>query len=438
MDVVIIYERKLRELENAILLKLELEKRGITCAVRQFYEVDSIKLNNYISPKVILAPHLYVSKSIPRIYSRFGKSNYIINLQYEQVLSKKWEKLGHHNPKDEAEKAFHICWGEKTRDRLIDSGIEEKNVKVLGALHLDLLREEFREKYFESKNLLSKKYNIPVEKKWTLFISSFTYADITDERLKMNESVANTKLDSFVPLHTDSRDKILSWFENILLKDTKNILIYRPHPDELSLDKVQDMERKYKNFYIIRDGSVKNWISTCDKIYSWYSTSVVESHYLDKEYSILRPFELPSDFDSVLLKHARFINTYDSFEEDYFSLNSNLQLPIENHLINQYYSYDYLKPSFELYADFIEKLYNGEGKQAFIINPIMRFKAKFTTISVWIVYRLYKMSNIDLNKYRSQRKNNFLISWFIEMDNQIATDKEKNEIENRLRKVLNR
>lgn len=37
MDFIIIYERKIRELENALLLKLELEKRGYLCGVYQYY-----------------------------------------------------------------------------------------------------------------------------------------------------------------------------------------------------------------------------------------------------------------------------------------------------------------------------------------------------------------------------------------------------------------
>jgi len=438
MDVIIIYERKLRELENAILLKINLEKKGLKCDVRQFYEVNRLLKASKSRPKVIASPHLYITKSIPRIFSRFGEANFIINLQYEQVLSEKWEKLGHHNPKDEAKKAFHICWGGKTRDRLVESGVAKDNIIVLGALHLDLLRKEFREKYFAAKNVFAEKYNISSDKKWTLFISSFTYADITDERLKMNESAANTSLSSFVSIHTDSRDKILKWFEGVLKKDLKNIIIYRPHPDELALEKVIELEKKYENFVIIKNESVKNWISSCDKIYSWYSTSVVEAHFLEKAYSILRPYELPSDFDSVLLKNASFIKSYDEFEEDYFNSENNTKFPIDDSFVNQYYSFNHLNPSFDLYTDFIKNLCNSEEKQEFSINRIMRLKAKLTTLSVWIVYSLYKMSNIDLNKYRSQRKNNYLINWFIEMDNQIATDKEKNEIENRLRKVLNR
>jgi surface carbohydrate biosynthesis protein len=307
MDFLIVYERKNRELENAILLKLELERRGYSCDIAQYYDASMFDVFNRNPPKVVLTPHLYETSNVIRTLSRFGRANHIVNLQYEQVLSEKWERLGHHNPKGEATKAFHICWGSKTAERLLNAGIPEDNIKVLGALQLDLLRKEYRRTTHDAKVDLSVKYNLPQQSQWKLFLSSFTYADIDEDRLKMNESVAGTKLSSFVDIHTKSRDEILDWFDKVLQQDRESIFIYRPHPDELSLDKVVELSKKYHNFRIINEGAAKIWIEGSDHILSWYSTTVVESHALDKSYSILRPFELPGDFDSVLLKNGSFV-----------------------------------------------------------------------------------------------------------------------------------
>lgn len=435
MDYIIIYEKKNRELENALLLKIELELRGYECSVIQFYEGNRFNVFGISRPKVILAPNLYEYKSIPRIYSRFGRSQ-LVNLQYEQVLSEKWEKIGHHNPKSEAKKAIHVCWGPKTRDRLTEAGVPKGNLKVIGALQLDLLRKEYRRNTSSVKQELAQEFKLDETKRWALFISSFTYADISESKLSMNESISNTNLSSFVKVHTSSRDSILDWLKRILEQDTDNIIIYRPHPDELSLNKVIELEKKYLNFRIIRDRSVKTWIESCDNIYSWYSTSVVESHFLNKPYAILRPLELPNDFESVLLKYSKYIKSYEEFENDYFKNDSERILPINESYIRQYYQVDNDKPSFIKYCDMLEEVYSSEDKQIYDIKLIDKIKAKIMTVMVILVNFAYRVSNIKLDKYRKRNKNNSILSWFIEMDDQIASDKEKKDIEDRLVEII--
>ncbi|PHO11959.1 hypothetical protein CPG38_10145 [Malaciobacter marinus] len=437
MDFLIVYERKQRELENAVLLKIELEERGYDCKIVQYYEASKFNIFNIKSPKVILVPHLYGDTSIYRNFSRFGKSNFLINFQYEQVLSEKWEKLGHHNPKGEAKKGIHICWGIKTKERLLSVGIDDKNLKIIPPLHIDLLRKEYRRNSKQLKMQLSKECNIDAKKSWNLFISSFTYADVDDYRLRINENVAGVSLSDFKRIHTESRDKILVWFRKILNKDKENLLIYRPHPDELNIDKVLELENEFENFKFIRHSSVKDWIETSDNIYSWYSTSIVESHFLNKSYAILRPMILPNDFDSVLVKKANFIEKYIDFDEDYFKSISLKKCAIEDRFVREYYEKNDSSPSYKIYADFLEDLYKCNKKQIYNISLKEKIKAYITTINVSIVYLLYKLLKVNLDKYRkNDLKRNFLIEWFIEMDNQIVADKEKNLLEKKLKEML--
>jgi surface carbohydrate biosynthesis protein len=436
MDFLIVYERKQRELENAILLKIELESRGYTCSIYQYYEGDKYNIFNTNPPKVILVPHLYSDSNVYRTFSRFGRSKHLINLQYEQVLSEKWEKLGHHNPKGEANNAIHLCWGPKTKKRLETSGTPPDKLKVLGSLHLDLLRREYRINQLHLKNQLGDMFKLDSCKKWTLFLSSFSYANISDNRLRMNELNAGTSLESFREIHTNSRNKILTWLGNILEKDTENIIIYRPHPDELNLNPVLELEKKFPNFKVISYSVVKNWIEASDSIYSWYSTSVVESHFLDKAYSILRPITLPDSFDSVLLKHATFITDYQEFENDYYKNNSERKVAIADSFIKQYYQVDEMRPAFVNYCDYLEEVYKSNHQQ-YNLTIINKLKAALKSISVTLVYFLFKNIQIDLDKYRKEDvKKNFLIEWFIEMDNQIVNDAEKKEVEEKIKQTL--
>lgn len=433
MDCIIVYERKQRELENAILLKIELENRGYTCKIVQYYEASKF---NIFSKKVMLVPHLYGRSSIYRNFSRFGKADFLVNLQYEQVLSDKWEKLGHHNPKDEAVNAYHICWGTTTKERLINAGVPQNNLKVIAPIHFDLLRKEFRRDSKKLKSDLAKECNIDSNKRWNLFISSFTYADLDNNRLKMNENVAGVSLAEFPIIHTNSRDEILNWFRKILNEDKESLLIYRPHPDELKFEKVLELEKEFNNFKFIRFSSVKDWIEASDNIYSWYSTSVVESHFLNKPYAILRPRVLPDDFDSVLIKKAKFITNYEDFRNDYFRDDSLRDCAISNDDIRKYYEINDEIPSFKLYVDFIEELFISNKKQNYKISFKEKLQAYVTTLKVIVVFSLYKVFKEKVHKYKTNNKRNILQDWFIEMDNQIVSNNELVEIENNLKKIV--
>jgi len=436
LDVLIIYERKQRELENAILLQIELEKRGYSCEIVQFYEAPKFNFFNQKIPKVILSPHLYNTKSVYRNFARFGHAPFLVNLQYEQVLSKKWEELGAHTPKGLAQNFYHVCWGEEVVKRLIKGGVPDKNIKTFAPLHLDLLRPEYRPNQRVLREDLAKDFGLEKDKEWVLFLSSFTYADIEDNRLKMNEAAAGTDLSDFPVIHSKSRNKLLEWFRKVLNKESDKLFIYRPHPDELSLDKIHQIEKEYSNFYVIRDEAVKTWIAASDIIYSWYSTSVVEAHFLDKPYSILRPYPLPDSFDSVLLKHGTFIECYEDFERDYFLQDEERAFAIEDFYIKKYYQVDSDIATHKLFADFLEMLINSnQSQQNFPFDLKEYVLAKTKVLAVYPVYIANKLfSRVWLTRVLGN--SGLFAQLNKEVNNQIATNSEKKKIKTMIQKVI--
>lgn len=426
MDVLIVYERKQRELDNSVLLKIELEQRGLSCEIVQFYEADKFNLLNRYSPKVIVVPHLYNTESYYRTLARFGHASHIVNMQYEQVLSKKWEDLGAHTPKGDARKGIHICWGSNVAERLLSSGVSEENIEIISPLHLDLLRSSFLE--VGIKNSLGSRFDIDSSKHWTVFLSSFTYADIDDNRLNMNESAAGIALSEFPIIHSRSRNEILNWFRSALELNSETILIYRPHPDELSLDVVNLLEVEFDNFFVIRDLPVKDWIQASDSIYTWYSTSIVEAHFMGKPYSILRPFDLPDDFDSVLLKNGSFLKKKDDFLSEYLD-GGPKSTAIDDVFMKKYYSVDsrYAK---DLLADVICNLMSREGSSNINITSLYIISF-FKSLAIIPVYLLSKILSKNIFGNRSLYG---LI--FTEIKNQILGLDEKKAVEARLLQVL--
>lgn len=437
MRVLIIYERRNRELENAVLLKNWLEAKGHTCTISHFYDVSNFVLFFFRKKyDVMIVPHFYGNASVYRGFSRFGHANYVFNLQYEQVLSKKWNEIGCHDPKGEAKKALHMCWGKETQNRLVSAGLDKNNLPIIPPLHFDLLRPEYRVSASDKKERLAKVFSLNYSNKWSLFISSFTYADISDDRLKMNENVAGVKLDGLKNVFTDSRDIIVKWFEQALLADKKGLFIYRPHPDELNLEPLKKLANQYSNFRIVNALAVKEWIIASDAIYSWYSTSVVEAHFLNKPYAILRPLPIPDYIDSVLIQKADIITRCEDFLSLY-TKEKEIGLAIKDEDINDYYALGQKDPSFVM----LEKLFKNllkKPRQNFKISFSQKLKAIATTYMVFIFYGLYKISPINLKKYNDNAnlKRNFFIEWFLEFEAQIAPKEEVEKLEKQLKKVM--
>lgn len=431
LDVLIIYERKQRELENSVLLQIELEKRGFSCEIVQFYEAVKFDLFNIRPPKIIVVPHLYNGKSLYRTLARFGHASHVVNMQYEQVLSKKWEELGAHTPKGEAQNGIHICWGNNVAARLEEAGVPSNHLKVVAPLHLDLLRRPYLEK--DVKQRLSKSFNLSSLKRWVLFISSFTYADIDPYRLKMNENSAGVSLSDFPIIHTQSRNEILAWLESALTKDAESLLIYRPHPDELSLDSVYKLSEKYKNFHVVRDGPVKDWINASDVLYTWYSTSVVEAHFMEKPYSILRPFVLPDYFDSVLLKHGKFIESKDQFLMSYLSKDVNSGRAIDDCYMNLYYNVDSDRLSKDILGSYFEYLLSKTSTVLKLKINGLYIRAKLTSfmlIALYISNKVRRFFGLPIGSL------GLVSQIFSEIDSQIASDAEKRQIKAHLLSIV--
>ncbi|MFN3882494.1 MAG: surface carbohydrate biosynthesis protein [Nitrincola lacisaponensis] len=428
MDILIIYERINREYENALLLQRYLRLNGHRCEITQYYDADNFFPSSDQVPDIIFVPSLYNTQAVERVVARFGNPSRIINLQYEQVLSEKWEKLGHHNPKGLAIQYEHVCWGERTKQRLLNVGIKEENLHLIGALQLDLLHERFLSPV-KVRNTLSTEYEISTDHRWKLFLSSFTYANISDERLRMNESVAGVSLASFRDIHTQSRDRLVDWFEYVLEMDKESIFIYRPHPDELNLDPVKELESRYPHFKIIRENSAKVWIEASDSIFSWYSTTVVESHYMNKPYAILRPSPLPDDFDSVLLKKGSFITSRDDFVDYY--INNSQAKALNDSDVKDYYINDFSKLVVEELVGIVNSS-RASSKLSFSFRQLFLHRVKS------LVVKLIFISVVNKNTVLSRclLKSAFITSWKKEIEAQQPSDKEKrlmiNNIEMRL------
>ena len=156
-----------------------------------------------------------------------------------------------------------------------------------------------------------------------------------------------------VKITAETRRILLDWFERILEENPDDIIIYRPHPEESTVQALLNLAERQPRFRVIAQESVKQWILTCDKIYNWFSTSLAEVYAAGKGCAILRPVELPYLQDIKMFHDAKHIKTYEAFREEFLSQEQTHSVPEER--LKEYYYFDETRYSYSLVCDVIER-----------------------------------------------------------------------------------
>ncbi len=313
LDFLILYEHTVREYESDLLLKLELERRGYTCEIRQLLDRKKLRYFTHKKPEVLVASCLYDNEAMnSHVYNNIGRCDKIVNLHWEQMLSDDQEAGDWFNMKGNAKKAVQTCWGTKTAQRLQANGMDAKNTPVTGAIMMDFLRPEFTG-YFKNKAQLCAEFNLDPTHHLHLYISSFGYASMTDAEVKELSEMAGTDFSGFATTNKISMEETLAWFSKYLAAHPDTDLVYRRHPSEWNSPALDALATKHPNFHVIFAGSVKDWIVAADSISIWMSTAIAEVYMAGKHCHILRPCPIGHEYDPVIYKDASYITNYDAF-----------------------------------------------------------------------------------------------------------------------------
>ena len=98
------------------------------------------------------------------------------------------------------------------------------------------------------------------------------------------------------------------------------------------------IQKRHSRFVVKREDDIKQWISVCDKIYFWWSTSIVEAFYFRKPVYVLRPYEIDNRDEIVTYtRPEKYIKDFDSFFMSLSSTWSADDYPIEKNVIDRYY-----------------------------------------------------------------------------------------------------
>lgn len=400
LDFLICYEHINREIENDSLVKYELEKRGYSCEIMPFNGPGFFEYAVMNKAKVVVTPWLRYDENVFHYLMLAKKPYKLVNLQWEQIYCSDDVRSGMCAICGQSEKAIHICWGENSKQRLSASGISLENLFITGAIQMDFGRKIFSE-YYIPREGISEEFELNVEKKWILFISSFAYANYGEAAIKQLEKQFNCSLTDQVKLHILSQQITLDWIEQ-LLKTIDCEFIYRPHPSENTTQRLVDMSKKYTKFHIFRKYSVKQWAKVCDKINLWISTSNAEILAMGKNYNILRPISVPDNLEVESMHNETFVTDLDTF----IALNSsnedddNRTVHERKKRLSKYYSYDPDYPSYVKVTDVLEQVYKSDFGDAyhFSIGQWLRFGNKELRKAVisFIMEKQLKAHNRDV------------------------------------------
>ena len=369
MDFLICYEHIVREIENDTLIKHELEKRGYSCKIIHFNDVDAYLHMGKEKAKVVVTPWLRYDSNVSRYLSLAKKPYKLVNLQWEQVYSERGLKMGLTSTTGQALKACHMCWGENSRNRLVEAGVPEENVAIVGAIQMDYGRPLFRD-YYSPREAVAEQFGLDGNKKWNLLISSFAYANYGEASIRAMEKGLNLSMAETVQMHKESQKLTLDWVET-LLKSSDCEFIYRPHPSEKVDKRLNAMEAQYPHFHVISASSVKQWARVCDKVNLWISTSNAELLSMGVDFAIVRPTEVPGEQEVESMRGETFITDCDAFLQYNTTYDGDTAASVKERLqkLNHFYSFDPVYPAYKRTADYLEQVLKSQKGQTYHFTP---------------------------------------------------------------------
>jgi surface carbohydrate biosynthesis protein len=355
VDFMMIYEHKVRELENLCLIKYELERRGYTVEIRHIEDAQSLEaVKPLYHAKVVVTMECYQNASLEWHTKDFVAFDKVIDMQWENIVYPRDEGAGvFKNYTGIGREVVRVSWGEANKRRLLESAhMDPKNIKVVGHVGMDFLRSELRG-YYLSREELFREYNLPTDKKVLLFASPFYADNLSEEYIAGMCRKHGAEWRDYYDFMMKSEKVILEWMEKLCDSRDDVLVIYRPHPGHIGRH-MSEVAARCDNFKVISDRSIKQWIVTSDIIYTGNSSTIVEAFFAGKICHLLFPYETTEGYELKLISAGTKIKTYEQFCQTVQE--ENQEFPISKEAINEIYLVDEKVPSYVKFADMAEEV----------------------------------------------------------------------------------
>lgn len=388
LDFLLVYEHKVRELENLCLMKYELDRRGYKTKIIYVDDAQNALADFPIyHTKVLCVMACYDNYTLFWHTKEFVKFDKVIDLQWENIVYPKDEQRegAYKNYWGIGKEVVHVSWGKQNVKRLLNAArLDERKVKLTGHVGMDFLRKPLS-RYYISREELFAKYDIPMDKKVILFASPYYGDALTQDYIAgMCRAFGDDWLE-YYDFMCKSQKLVLDWFKKICTEFQDIVVIFRPHPGHPSVMASQVAE-KCSNFRIISGESVKQWIIACDKVYTGNSSVVVEAFFAQKMCQLLFPLPTTPGFELQLIADSKKIESYDEFYQSIVTEPEEFPTPQES--IEEIYLIDWEMPNYVKFANMAEEVLRDD------------------------YYRLTKKQRIAYKEYTLQQK---LVRMFVGM-----------------------
>lgn len=356
LDFLFIYEHKVRELENLCLMKYELDRRGYKTQIIYIDDAaNAIADRPIYYAKVVCTMACYDNYTLFWHTKEFVKFDKVIDLQWENIVYEKDEHRegAYKNYLGIGKEVVHVSWGKQNVKRLLEAAhLDERKVKLTGHVGMDFLREPLC-RYYLSREELFAKYDLPTDKQVILFASPYYGDSLSREYIaNMCYRFGEDWLE-YYKFMCESQKIVLGWFERLCMKNKDIIFIFRPHPGHPSI-MAEQLAEKCSNFRIISGESVKQWIVTCDGVYTGNSSVVVEAYFAQKMCQLLFPLPTTPGFELKMISNSEKITTEEEFLRSADGKQERFPTPRES--IEEVYLIDWEKANYIKFADMAEEV----------------------------------------------------------------------------------
>ena len=315
MDFLFVIEHEDREGETCGVLASLLNEKGFTVAIISLRFHAHLLLVKF-RPSVVVLPYAISSKTWPLNFfsTKYFANTVFISLNWEQLLSNANRKFKRPTGQMALERMRHLAWDSDFKEYLIDSGVPEPNITVIGNPLHELMRSAVAQL---DKTTLRKALNVS-HRKVFFFPMNLGWAFLSDRLVQGRVALGYDRTHAWeYQKHSKECFNAFLPFIYELAKSGDALVVVRPHPSvsvEIYAEKLRSEFGEIPwNLLVTKDRTVIEWVSISDFVCSSWSTVVWDAVNVGKRGALFVPKPIPSFLKTYWNDRVPHISTVSEF-----------------------------------------------------------------------------------------------------------------------------